>query len=164
MEAGRNINMRTESGKFHAEIATDFEVLANANGKITIGKNLDILVGASTKISQVGSFDLNSGSDNKFSTAGNTSIGSAGAHKETAASINMNSDLAAEPAANADFVKPLVLHDNPATSKDKTWSTSKYQAGKTSSIMKRIPMHEPWPLHENQAPNLLTPDNTDREV
>jgi hypothetical protein len=25
-------------------------------------------------------------------------------------------------------------------------------------------MHEPWPLHENFAPQSLTPDDTDREV
>jgi hypothetical protein len=30
--------------------------------------------------------------------------------------------------------------------------------------MKRIPMHEPWSLHENQSPEQLTPPNTDREI
>jgi hypothetical protein len=164
MEAGRNINIKTLSGQMHVETATNFEVFANADGKITIGKNLDILVGANTKVSQVGTFDLNSGGDNKFSTSGNTSIGSAGDHKETAATINMNSDLAADQAVNADFVRPLPLHANPVTSGDRNWASTKYQSGTTNSIMKRIPMHEPWPLHENQAPNLLTPDNTDRDV
>jgi hypothetical protein len=164
MEAGRNINMKTLSGQMHVETATNFEVFANANGKITIGKNLDILVGSDTKISQVGTFDLNSGGDNRLSTSGNTSIGSAGDHKETAATINMNSDLPADPAVNADFVKPLILHANPATSSARDWASTKYQSGTTNSIMKRIPMHEPWPLHENQAPNLLTPDDTDRDA
>ena len=164
MEAGRNINMKAETGRMHVETFTDLEFLVNNDAKITVGKNLDILVGASTKISQVGSFDLNSGGDNKFSTTGNTSIGSAGDHKETAAVIRMNDSVGADAATNATFVKPLDLHDNPATSSDKVWATSKFQSGVTSSIMKRIPMHEPWPLHENQAPNLLTPDNTDREA
>lgn len=164
MEAGRNINMKTLSGRMHVETATDFEVFANANGKITIGRNLDILVGANTKVSQVGTFDLNSGGDNKFSTKGNTNIGSGGDHRETATIIHMNDDVAAESASNADFVKPLTLHDNPATSSSRNWATSKYIAGTTASIMKRIPMHEPWVLHENQAPGQLGPDNTDRDA
>jgi hypothetical protein len=27
-----------------------------------------------------------------------------------------------------------------------------------------LPMHEPWLLHENMAPQLLTPEQTDREL
>ena len=70
------------------------------------------------------------------------------------------------PAATAaSAVSPLdqlTVHKNPKVSQAAGWD-KKYQAGIMQSIMKRIPMHEPWPLHENQAPNQLTPDNTDRE-
>jgi hypothetical protein len=30
--------------------------------------------------------------------------------------------------------------------------------------MKRVPMHEPWILHENQIPIAVTEEETDREV
>ena len=163
IEAGRNINFRTESGRWHAEIATNLEFLVNENAKLTVGDNLDILVGDSTKVSSGKDFDLSSNGDNRFSAGGDTSIGSMGDHKETAASINMNHTIAADPAVIASFVKPLELRENPSTSGSQEWATTKYQTGKMFSIMKRVPMHEPWLLHENQAPNLLTPENTDRE-
>lgn len=164
LEAGRNINMHAETGKWHVEVNTNLEFLVNGDAKLTVGKNLDILVGASTKISSYTDFDLASGGNNRFSATGDTSIGSGGAHKETAASINMNSDLAADSALVATFVPPYDLRDNPATSISAGWQTKKYQSGVVKSFMKRIPMHEPWPLHENQAPSQLTPDNTDRDV
>jgi len=60
-------------------------------------------------------------------------------------------------------IDPLNLHLNPSTSTTAGWD-KRYQDGTVSSIMKRIPMHEPWILHENQAPQLLTPRDTDRET
>lgn len=164
MEAGRNINFRTETGRWHAEIATNLEFLVNEDAKITVGENLDILVGASTKISSGKDFDLSSNGNNKFSAGGDTSIGSDGDHKETAANIHMNDTKSADPATIATFVKPLELRENPSTSGSQEWASTKYQTGSIRSIMKRIPMHEPWLLHENQAPQQLTPENTDREA
>jgi hypothetical protein len=57
----------------------------------------------------------------------------------------------------------VVWYKNPLTAVEAGWK-SKYQQGTIDSILKRIPMHEPWILHENLAPNLLTPENTDREA
>ena len=71
------------------------------------------------------------------------------------------------PAAkSATAESPLDTHDNPVTSSEEKWEgKNRYQKkDPLKSIMKRIPMHEPWLLHENQSPNLLTPDNTDRET
>ena len=163
MEAGRNINFRTEVGRWQAEIATDMNFLINKNSKLTVGKNLDILVGSGTKISTNTDFEVSTNGDNRFSAGGDTSIGSLGDHKESAATINMNNDKIAEPAAVAAFVQPLELRKNPSVSKTAGWD-KRYLSGDLNSIMKRIPMHEPWPLHENQAPDQLTPDKTDREV
>lgn len=163
-EAGRNINMRTETGRLHAEIATDMEILVNQDGKITLGRNFDVLAGGDSKISQIGNFEVNSNGDNRLTASQDTSIGSGGDHKETANTINMNSSNPAEAAVSAAFVTPLPLRENPATSSTSNWASTRYQAGTMKSIMKRIPMHEPWLLHENQAPDQLTPDNTDRET
>lgn len=163
MEAGRNINFRTESGKWHADIATDMEFFVNNDAKITVGANLDILVGGSTKVSSVANFDLNTNGNNTLSAGGNTDIGSGGDHTESAGGEILMNGPAAKQAATAETVKPLELRDNPTTNTASGWD-KKYQSGTLSSIMKRIPMHEPWALHENQAPNFLTPDNTDRDV
>jgi len=163
MEAGRNINMKTETGRWHAEVATDLEFLVNAEAKITVGQNFQLLVGQATKISSNTNCEINSNNDNLFSAGNNTNIGSGGNHIESATKIYMNS-IAATPATVADFVQPLELRPNASTSIEVGWNPKKYQAGVMKSIMKRIPMHEPWLLHENMAPQLMTPEETDREV
>ncbi len=164
LEAGRNINMRTESGKWHTEIATDMEFLINNDAKLTVGANSDILIGAKLKISANNDFDIATNTEIKVSANGDISIGSGSELKMNAGKINLNGPNNAEAAAAADFVKPYDLRDNPATSTTAGWPAKKYQSGVVKSFMKRIPMHEPWPLHENMAPDQLTPDNTDRDA
>jgi hypothetical protein len=163
MEAGRNINLHTESGRMQMDIATELLVTVGSNGKITLGGNYEHVIGGSTKITTSASFDLNSGTSNKFTAGTTTDIKSGGNHTETAARIDMNGPVA-RTATKAVAIDPLNLHQNPKTSTTADWSEAKYQDTAISSIMKRIPMHEPWILHENQTPQLLTPANTDREV
>ena len=159
-EAGRNFNLKT-GGRVHADIGSNLEILVGSNGLITLGGNYDTLVGGNTKLTTAGATHIASGGDNRFTTGANTHLASAGRHYETATRIDMNGPVAkvAEIAAQ---VTPLSVHDNPSVGTSAGWD-KKYQAGSIKSIMKRIPTHEPWPLHENQAPNQLTPDNTDRE-
>jgi uncharacterized protein (DUF2345 family) len=163
LEAGRNINMRTESGKWHVEIATDMEFLINADAKLTVGANLDILVGAKTKISTNNDLDIASGAETKISSTSDINLGSGAELKLNGTKINFNGPNNAETAAAADFVRPYDLRDNPATSTAAGWD-QRYQAGIVKSFMKRIPMHEPWALHEHRAPDTLTPDKTDRDT
>jgi len=161
-EAGRNINMKAIDGRIRAEATTNFEILAGADGKITVGAEFEVVAGASTKITTSENFDLNSGGANKFTAGDTTDIKSGGNHTETAAQIHMNGPGAAT-AGKATAIKPIVTHENPLTAVEAGWK-SKYQQGTIDSILKRIPMHEPWTLHENLAPDLLTPENTDRET
>ena len=158
------MNFRTETGKWHAEIGSDMEFLVNNDALLTVGKNLDILVGADTKISTNKDFDIAASGTLKVSATGDISIGSGSKIKETAPAIHLNDTENAEPAAVSTFVKPYDLHDNPATSVTAGWEVKRYQSGVIQSFMKRIPQHEPWALHENQAPDQLTPDKTDRDV
>jgi hypothetical protein len=67
------------------------------------------------------------------------------------------------PAATAEAAVQLTIHANPATSVAAGWK-QRYQSSSIESIMKRVPMHEPWLLHENQLPNIVVPANTDRET
>lgn len=143
LEAGRNINLKADTGRIQSECATDWNVLVGADGKITC----------------VGNFDLRTGGNNKFTAGGNTDIKTGGQHVESASQIHMNSF----PAETAEQVEALSTHQNISTNVAAGWN-KKYQSAAVSSIMKRVPMHEPWALHENQAPQLLTPDKTDREV
>ena len=163
LEAGRNINMRTESGKWHVEIATDMEFLINNDSKLTVGNNLDILVGAKTKISTNNDLDIASGAETKISSTSDINLGSGAEVKVNGTKIFLNGPTNAETAEAADFVRPYDLRDNLATSTAAGWD-KRYQAGIVKSFMKRIPMHEPWALHEHRAPELLTPDKTDRDT
>ena len=162
LEAGRNINIRSEIGRLHMDVATDWKVTVGQNNKITVGKDCEHVVGGNTKITTSENFDLGSGGYNRFTASGNTDIRSGGNHTESAARIDMNGPLA-QAAVQAVEITPLNLHANPSTSTQNGWD-AKYQGGNIASIMKRIPMHEPWVLHENQTPQFLTPTNTDREI
>jgi hypothetical protein len=163
LEAGRNINFRTASGRWHVDVATDLEFKVGNDAKITIDSNFDLKVQSNTKITSGSNFDLRSGGNNKFTAGGNTDIKTGGNHTESASRIDMNS-FPAQTADEAVQISPLSLRDNPATSVTAGWAEKKYQSGTVNSIMRRIPMHEPWLLHENFSPDLLTPDKTDREA
>ena len=165
LEAGRNLNMRTIGGGWHADIAAGLDFLVESSAKVTVGANLEILVGSSTKISTSATLHVNSGANNNFTAAGNTNIVSGADHTESAGGQIYMNGPAATAADSATPVNPLALRENPVTSTASGWGNAKrYQSGVTSSIMKRIPMHEPWLLHENQATTLLTPNNTDRDT
>ena len=107
--------------------------------------------------------DIATNAELKVSATGDISVGSASELKMNGKKINLNGPNNAETAAYADFVRPYDLRDNVATSTAAGWD-KRYQSGIVKSLMKRIPMHEPWPLHEHLAPAQLTPDNTDRDV
>ena len=181
MEARRNINFRTETGRWHADIATDLEFYIANDAKITIDNNLDLRVeadikvlttanydlkvGGDHKITTVGNLDIRTGGNNKLTAGGNTDIKTGGNHTESATRIDMNSFSAAiaVEAAEAVILEQLPLKQYLKTSASVGWG-QKYQDIPIQSIMTRIPMHEPWALHENFAPDQLTPDKTDREI
>jgi uncharacterized protein (DUF2345 family) len=163
MEAGRNFNIKTETGRMQMDIATDWLVTVGDNNKITIAKEWEHVVGGNTKVTTSGNLDYFSGGNQLYTAGGNTDIKTGGNHTESASRIDMNS-FPAKTATQAQAINQLSTHANPSTSVEAGWPISKYQAGTINSIMKRIPMHEPWPLHENQAPDQLRPNNTDRDV
>lgn len=161
LEAGRNINIKAsadysdgdsadsngfDSGRIQIESQYDAKIIVGGNGYITTTTDLNIATGF----------------NNFFSAGANTNILSGIDHFETASSINMNG-TAATPATPAEI---LQTHDNIVTDPNEPWDgKNRYAASDPlKSILKRIPMHEPWALHENQAPAQLTPENTDREA
>lgn len=139
------------------------------NTRIYTDKNLDISTKGDVKIGTKGNLDLNSKGNNAYTAGGTTDILSGGNHTETAAMIHMNGPTAktakeAEVAEVADKVRKLPLFDNIKTNFNNGWQQRYLESKPVQSIMRRIPMHEPWPQHENFAPNFLTPQDTDREV
>lgn len=162
LEAGRNINMKSMSGRIRQEAANNFELLCGQDGKISVGGNYEHVVAGATKITTAGNLDIKTGGASKITTSGNLDIKTGGQHIESASQIHMNS-FAAAIADQAQPLEALPTHENPSTSTEAGW-TQRYQSTAINSIMKRVPMHEPWLLHENQAPAFLTPASTDREA
>ena len=143
LEAGRNINIAA-GGAIYSESVGDTNLLIGANGRI----------------SSISNFELRTGSNNNFTAGAATNIKSGGNHVETAAQIHNNGPAA----ATASAVKAIPKFSNPVVSTSQPWAKQRYQDKLgVSSIMKRIPMHEPWSKHENLDPAAVTPTKTDRE-
>ena len=127
--------------------------------------DLDLKVFGDTLIKTTGNLDLNTDGNNAYTAGGTTDILSGGNHTETAAEIHMNGPQAreAEEASQAATITALHLHTTLFTNPAVGWPKLKYTDGKIKTIMKRVPMHEPWPLHENNSPALQNETFTDRE-
>lgn len=142
LEAKRNFNIKA-GGKFHAESGANTELVVGANGLITCKAGLDVATTGA----------------NKFTASGATDIKSGGNITQSGAQIHLNGPAAGQATAAA----ALSTHENPLTAVSAGWK-AKYQGGVMSSIMRRVPMHEPWILHENLLPDKLVPSNTDRDA
>lgn len=163
-EAGRNINMRSETGRFHVDIATNLELVVGANGLITTKGNLDVNTTGNNTITAAGTLDVKSGGASNWTAGGDVGINAANT-TISGGDINLNGPTA-PTAADAALAEELPTHDNIVTSSSEKWEgKNRYAVSEPlKSIMKRVPMHEPWALHENQAPDFFTPENTDRDA
>jgi hypothetical protein len=182
-----------ESGRIQIESAFNTNILIGANGRIetrsyqTAGGtaatgNLDVRVSGSTKLQQGSNLDIGTGANTTVSTGadyhrniGNNFFYSLGGDTHTTKASGKTDFVtptvrsgaigatAARTADAAAAVAALHLHtalfNNPA----RGWPTFKYSDGSIKTIMKRVPMHEPWALHENNSPALQSARFTDRE-
>jgi len=163
-----------EAGRIQIESAFNTNILIGANGKIetrtyenaqgvSVPGDLDINVIGNTRIEQALNFDVKTGLRTSLTAGANTEILSTGQHIETASEIHMNGPQA-RTADDALVISDLITHNNVFTDYKLEWSSTRYFSGTVKSIMKRIPMHEPWAQHENNSPELQNQKNTDREI
>jgi len=147
-----------DSISIHTE--TDLNIRADRDINLEAGRNVNIKAVSGSFHAEAGKeYRIFAAADGKLTAGLVTSISSGGTILQTASQIHLNGPTAIP-------VVPLSTHDNIKTSSKEKWDGKNRYAVKTplKSIMKRVPMHEPWALHENQAPDILTPDNTDRET
>ncbi len=179
LECGRNVNIKAKgrlNGDFNQNVhlragldmkiftAETLDLKVGTAAKITTGNSLDIAVGTNTKITSFGTTDILSESSLKI-TSSTLDVAASGKIVVSGSTIDLNGPQAARAssAASAATAPPLSTHDVSATAIG-NWTEKRYQAGTLSTILKRVPMHEPWALHEHLAPQILTPSGTDREV
>jgi hypothetical protein len=150
----------TYDEKYNHLVKQDVDIQYEAALKHKIQGEVNVTNESGVKFSVANDFDLNVSGSNKLSAGANTEIKSGGKHVEEAPAIQMNGGAAAE-AAKAEKSSetpeiPKILKTHSLPDKD----------GKemVKSIMRRVPSHEPWPLHENLDPKKFKPEKTDRDV
>jgi predicted chitinase len=179
LEAGRNINIKA-LGNMEQNISGYYFLTVDDNAKIVVGKSKDesvgatskftvfndheVLVGQNIKISADGTMNLASEGNMRQSSGASIHVGAAGNYYETATNVYMNGPAAeaAETATAAEVPPDLPLFSLPNRKKDAGWENGQfYKAPNITSIMQRVPMHEPWDQHENINPQQFSAASTD---
>ena len=179
IEAGRNINMRaiknmeTNVTGFHHLIVGDYAKHSVKNDfDFTVGQTARFSIGSDLNVSSTKNMLFTAGADMNLGAVGNMnqgaggdfSVGASGNYKETAAKIDMNGPQATSPAEAAPATVPPLLPTFSLPNVDPSasaWKGSRYRAANISSIMQRVPTHEPYPQHENINPALYNSAATD---
>jgi putative chitinase len=163
IEAGRNINMNAYGG-MEINSVDRFYLVCGDNGKLqfggeynlTVGSDLKIQAGATSNIISEGGMRLNSGA--------NISLGAAGNVLLTGADVHFNGP-AAEVANAPTQPTQLEKFNLPNRSPSSGWANGNFfKSSSITSIMQRVPTHEPWDHHENINPSRFSPSSTDISV
>jgi hypothetical protein len=124
----------------------DLNFRADRDINFEAGRNFNMAALGKMHLETALSTEIVSGVDTLITSVASSHINSGVSHLETAGKIHMNSESA--PASMAEILKQYKLPDETG-------------AVTISSIMLRVPTQEPWPHHENLAPQIVTPDLTD---
>ena len=167
----------TTEGELHIATLQDNHITSVMNNNFKsilstyIQSSLDthVKAGTSVNIQSGTSMDIKSGTAMQVTAGGDGSWGAANL-TFTGGAINLNGPAApdAGAATKATAATPTLalgvtgnIVVNPAEAE---WVGQRYTSDTPlESIMFRIPMHEPWPNHENLDPLSFKPELTDRE-
>jgi predicted chitinase len=190
LEAGRKFNIAAGSGDVNINSGKNFNLLADGvrvrsfrdisiisdtETKIAVGENFglavtgdtNLLVGGTANISALG--QLNVISEDRVAVKSNTDLALSAGESITMSStiINMNGNPAVSPSTSIPFTvdtpPPLNFFSVPQNSPG-TWNNNFYSAPNITSIMSRVPSHEPWAQHENVNPDQFNLANTDATI
>ncbi len=154
IDAARNIHMKSRRGSmvFHAErdfnlraleskiyLEGDFNHFVKGLYNLTTNKDINLL--SKEKMNLTGQKDISVISQGAFiiAASGRTKFGKPGTIAEPA------SEAIGQTANLPDYAVPR-------TSVTAGWKGQRYQSGTIPCIHRRVPMHEPWQLHENINP------------
>lgn len=171
MEAGRNFNIKVAK-EMHTHVLEDHILMIDKNQKIQIKMkkhetieqellqrvigNVDVMHSSNYKQYTGGDYDTLVNGHIYMTSGGSNETQAGGNIIETAPQIHMNGPGAATAANAQEAEKPQKL---------KTYSLPDQEGQKlVESILRRLPIKEPWPHHENLDPTEFKPDKTDRDV
>ena len=163
----------------------DIDILAgnssNKDDGLTSNINLQAVTDADSvkgnfNLKTSGKVNIDSVEDTSLKSTAKLQVSNAGTDID-GGTINLNSGTVSITTADASAtaeqasITAMMTHKMQETDTQfvfpyKTDSRSVTAQGKTlqlESIMKRVPVHEEWPLHEDKARSFVNPDRTDRE-
>jgi uncharacterized protein YaiE (UPF0345 family) len=190
LEAGNNFNIAANNN-FNLNVQKNLSVISNkmlleslGDTNLKVGENLKIsagnvglisagyintIAGGTSSHSSTGKFSI--GSSAVTAIKGGTDLSLSGGSSVTVSgtAINLNGPAATAPTTPAtpslDIPVPLNLYSLPNRSATTGWGGGNfYKSGDISSIMQRVPTHEPWPQHESVAPASFTLDKTSSDI
>jgi hypothetical protein len=127
----------------------DLNIRADRDVNIEAGRNVNMKSQVNTHIESTSNTEILSGVDTLVTSKATSHINSGTTHLETAGKIYMNSEN------KANVSKALPTFSNPIVDAEGNASDA------LESIMLRVPMHEPWPHHENLDPASFVSAKTD---
>ena len=188
-EAGRNINMKASA--VHPDGGGNFRVDTEANTRFYVKGDTKITTQGEVHIATLMDNHITSVMNNNFKSILSTYIQSSlDTHVKAGTTMNVQANLSfdlksgtgmtltgstidlngptAGDATKATAATPtlaLGVHGNVVINPaEAEWVSARYNTETPlESIMFRIPMHEPWPNHENKDPLNVKPELTDRE-
>lgn len=181
LEAGRNFNVATSEGEINFNARKDFNIIADtmkvapsgnfnlvsgADIKISSVKNLNTAAGGESKHSSTGKFSLSSGAAFSIGASGTLSLSGSNI-RASAGRIDLNGPAADAPATPElpEQPKPLNLYSVPQRDAAQGWADGKfYKAPDLTTILQRVPSHEPWDQHEDLNPQQFSLNKTDTTI
>ena len=176
IEAGRSIKMKSNT-TFDLDCGDTVTVIGKTAGILQFGDDYNLSTGGNINQTSAGDSSYISGGDmysnasgdnnvtgaNWMVSAGTTNISSSH-HIESAGKIDMNGPAAASASAGTPAASPtpLPIFNLPNRSSSAGWADNNfYRSTGITSIMQRVPTHEPYDQHENINPTQFSSDATD---
>jgi len=178
LEAGRHIHARA-LGNMETNVSGFYYLTVDDHAKIVIKNDKDETVGQTSRTSVGVDLHMSTGKDAYFTagnnmnlgsvndmlqgSGGNFNVGATGYYRETAAKIDMNGPAAANPGSASPATTPpkLPTYSLPNTDPAASWKGNRYSTTPLTSIMQRVPTHEPYVQHESIDPKLYSAASTD---
>jgi putative chitinase len=173
INSGKNFNLLADGIKIRS--FTDVSVTSDTETKIAVGENFGLAVTGDTNVlvkgtANVSSLDqLNIISENRVAIKSNTDLALSSGESITISAniIDMNGVPSTSPSTAVPFTvdtpPPLNFFSVPQNAPG-VWDNNFYAAPNLTSIMSRIPSHEPWAQHESANPEQFNLANTDASI
>lgn len=161
IEAGRNLNINALGG-IDINTPEKFNLIVGGDGKIEVVGITNWFSGKDVRIQSGENMNISSGKDTKITSSEVMNVGAGGEIR-----LSSNVDIhfngpAAKAADTPELPQQLQKFTLPNRSVSAGWANGNfYKSTDITSIMRRVPTHEPWDHHESIYPDGFTPQFTE---